>query len=160
MSNSVDPDQTAYLGGVGSGSTLILSILRLVSNVRQLLAADDFSRRHFSDAFYLDALRVIVIIQSICFIRTDLPIFIWHQKLFNSACWDFLKKICSLLNFFFKINFIKYFFQEYHQSVKHFGSRPVSTFWPNRPDRMSVLISVQTSFQRLSADDTCSQRVN
>ena len=29
-----------------------------VSNVRQLFAADDFSRRHFSDAFFLGALRV------------------------------------------------------------------------------------------------------
>ena len=39
MTNSVDPDQTA-------------SILRFVSNVRQLFAADDFSRRHFTDAFF------------------------------------------------------------------------------------------------------------
>ena len=34
------------------------SILKFVSNVRQLFAADDFSRRHFSDAFFLGALRV------------------------------------------------------------------------------------------------------
>ena len=33
-------------------------MLKLVSNVRQLFAADDFSRRHFSDAFFLGALRV------------------------------------------------------------------------------------------------------
>ena len=31
-------------------------MLKLVSNVRQLFAADDFSRRHFSDAFFLGAL--------------------------------------------------------------------------------------------------------
>ena len=41
-----------------SGSNLFASILRFVSNVRQLFAADDFSRRHFSDAFFLGALRV------------------------------------------------------------------------------------------------------
>ena len=40
MTNSVDPDQTA-------GSILFAAMLKLVSNVRQLFAADDFSRRHF-----------------------------------------------------------------------------------------------------------------
>ena len=35
-----------------------VSILKFVSSVRQLFAADDFSRRHFSDAFFLGALRV------------------------------------------------------------------------------------------------------
>ena len=40
------------------GSTLFASIVKFVSNVRQLFAADDFSRRHFSDAFFLGALRV------------------------------------------------------------------------------------------------------
>ena len=49
MTNSVDPDQTAP---VCSGSTLFAYILKLVSNVRQLFAADDFSRRHFSDAYF------------------------------------------------------------------------------------------------------------
>ena len=29
-----------------------------VSNVRQLFAADDLTRRHFSDAFFLGAIRV------------------------------------------------------------------------------------------------------
>ena len=54
----MDPDQTAPIGVVCSGSTLFASILKFVSNVRQLFAADDFSRRHFSDAFFLGALRV------------------------------------------------------------------------------------------------------
>ena len=45
MANSVDPDQTGF--------TLFASILKFVSNVRQLFAVDDFSRRHFSDAFFL-----------------------------------------------------------------------------------------------------------
>ena len=58
MKNSVDPDQTAPIGAVCSESTLFASILKLVSNVRQLFAADDFSRSHFSDAFFLGALRV------------------------------------------------------------------------------------------------------
>ena len=52
MTNNVDPDQTAPIGAVCSGSTLFASILKLVSNVRQLFAADDFSRRHFSDAYF------------------------------------------------------------------------------------------------------------
>ena len=62
MANSVDPDQTAPIyapiGAVCSGSTLFASILKLVSNVRQLFAADNFSRRHFSDAYFFGALRV------------------------------------------------------------------------------------------------------
>ena len=58
MTNSVDPDKTAPIGAVLSGSTLFASILELVSKVRQLFAAEDFSRRHFSDAFYLGGLRV------------------------------------------------------------------------------------------------------
>ena len=52
MANRVDPDQTAPIGAVRSGSTLFASILKFVSNVRQLFAADDFSRRHFSDVFF------------------------------------------------------------------------------------------------------------
>ena len=58
MTNRVDPDQTAPIGAVCSGFTLFAYILKLVSNVRQLFAADAFSRRHFSDAFFLGALRV------------------------------------------------------------------------------------------------------
>ena len=58
MANNVEPDQTAPIGAVSSGSTLFASILKFVSNDRQLFAADDFSRRHISDAFFLGALRV------------------------------------------------------------------------------------------------------
>ena len=39
-------------------STLFTSILKFVSNVMQLFAADDFSRRHFSDSFFLGPLMV------------------------------------------------------------------------------------------------------
>ena len=58
MTKSVDPDETAPVGAVSSGSTLFASILKFVSNVRQLFAADDFSRRHFQMNFFLGALRV------------------------------------------------------------------------------------------------------
>ena len=50
MANSVDPDQ---IGAVCSGSTMFASIL--FSRVRQLFAADDFSRRHFQMHCFLGA---------------------------------------------------------------------------------------------------------
>ena len=53
MTNSVDPDQTAPIGAVCSGSTLFASIHKLIINVWQLFAADDFSRRHFQMHFFL-----------------------------------------------------------------------------------------------------------
>ena len=43
MANSMDPDQTAPIGAVCSGSMLFASILNLC-NARQLFATDDFSR--------------------------------------------------------------------------------------------------------------------
>ena len=54
MTNSVDPDQTAP----GLGPPCMLIYLKLVSNVRQLFAADVFRRLHFSDAFFLGTLWV------------------------------------------------------------------------------------------------------
>ena len=61
MANSVDPDQTAPIGAVCSGSTLIgavcsgstlfASLLKFASYVGQLFAAVDFSRRHFQMHF-------------------------------------------------------------------------------------------------------------
>ena len=72
MANSVDTDQTAPKGAVCSGSTLFASIPEFASNVRQLFAADDFSRRHFSDAMFLGALRVksrVVLQRRFCFLR-------------------------------------------------------------------------------------------
>ena len=60
----MDPDQTAPIGAVFSGSTLIASIYtKFVSNVRQLFAADDFSRRHFHLHFFLGALRVKITLE-------------------------------------------------------------------------------------------------
>ena len=51
MANTVDPDQTAPIGAVCSGSTLFAFILKFASNVGQLFAADDFSRQHFQMHF-------------------------------------------------------------------------------------------------------------
>ena len=44
MANSVNPDQTAHIGAVCSGSTLFACIFKFTSNFWQLFAADDFSR--------------------------------------------------------------------------------------------------------------------
>ena len=53
MANSVDPDQTAPIGAVCSGSTLSASILKFISNVRQFFAADDYSSRLHQMDFFL-----------------------------------------------------------------------------------------------------------
>ena len=57
MANSVDPDQTAPIGAVCSGSTLFASIFNssvmLGNYLQQTTSAD-----HISDAFFLGALRV------------------------------------------------------------------------------------------------------
>ena len=48
------------------------------------------------------------------------------------VCWVIFHVFCCLL-IFLKINFFKNFFQEYHQSIKQFGSRSGLTFcqaWP------------------------------
>ena len=55
MTNSVDPDQTAPIGAVCSGSTLFASILNTSVMLGNLFAADDFSRRHFQMHFFLGA---------------------------------------------------------------------------------------------------------
>ena len=51
MTNSMDPDRTAPVGAVLSGSTLFGSMLKFVSNVRQLFAADDFRRRIVKETY-------------------------------------------------------------------------------------------------------------
>ena len=52
MANSVDPDQTAPIGAVCSGSTLFASILNS-SVMLGNYVADNFSRRHFEMHFFL-----------------------------------------------------------------------------------------------------------
>ena len=55
MANSVDPDQTAPIGAVCSGSTLFASILNssvmLGNYLQQTTSADDFFRCNFSWRF-------------------------------------------------------------------------------------------------------------
>ena len=53
MTYSVDPDRSNLIW-----VHPVCFYTKLVSNDRQLFAADDFSRRHFSDAFFLGTLRV------------------------------------------------------------------------------------------------------
>ena len=50
MANGVDPDQTAPIGAVCSGSTLFASIL----NSSVMLGNSCSRQRYFSDAFFLD----------------------------------------------------------------------------------------------------------
>ena len=61
MANSVDPDQTAPIGAVCSGSTLFASILNssvILSNyLQQTTSADDI----FRHIFFLGSLRVKII---------------------------------------------------------------------------------------------------
>ena len=63
MANSVDPDQTAPIGAVCSGSTLFASILNLSgmfgNYLLQTTSADDF----FRCSFFLGALRVNITYQ-------------------------------------------------------------------------------------------------
>ena len=60
MANSLDPEQTAPIGAVCSGSSLFASMLKLVSNVWQYLqqttSADDIFR---SMHFFLGAFKVV-----------------------------------------------------------------------------------------------------
>ena len=51
MANSVNPDRTAPIGAICSGSTLFAYILKFASKVWQLFAADDFIRQHLQMHF-------------------------------------------------------------------------------------------------------------
>ena len=53
MANSVDPDQTAPIRAVCSGSTLFASILN-----SSVMLGNNLQQTIFSDAFFLGALRV------------------------------------------------------------------------------------------------------
>ena len=64
MANSVDPEQTAPIGAVCSGSTLFASILDSSVMLGNIFAADHFSRQHFQMHFFLGALRVKTKLQS------------------------------------------------------------------------------------------------
>ena len=71
MANSMDPDQTAPIGAVCSGSMLFASILNSSVMLGKLFAVDDFSRRHFQVIFFLGALRVKKSIKKILFHLTE-----------------------------------------------------------------------------------------
>ena len=62
MTNDVDPDQTAPIGAVYSGS--------------MLFATDDFSRRHFQMHFFLGALRVKYGVYYLIFLLITLTLFL------------------------------------------------------------------------------------
>ena len=75
MANSVDPDRTAPIGAVYSGSTLFASILNssvsLGNNLQQTTSADDIFR-----CIFLGALRVkqghgILVLWCVCTLAQD-----------------------------------------------------------------------------------------
>ena len=53
MANSVDPNQTAPVGAVCSGTMLFASILNSSVMLGNFFAADNFIRRHFEMHFFL-----------------------------------------------------------------------------------------------------------
>ena len=73
MANGVDPDQTASIGAVCSGSMLFASILNLTvilgNNLQQTTSADDIFR-----CIFLGALRVKIVL-----------VFPLHPKLHDSV---------------------------------------------------------------------------
>ena len=60
MANSVDPDQTAPIGAVCSGSTLFASILNLSVTLGNYLQQTTSSDNIFRCIFFLSALRVFM----------------------------------------------------------------------------------------------------
>ena len=74
------------------------------------------------------------------------------KKGFSAACWVILHAFLSSADIFFNTNFFEKFFQEYHQSVKQFGSSQA-------PQNVGPDLG-PNCLQRLSADDTSRQRVN
>ena len=65
MANSVDPDQTAPIGAVCSGSMLFASILNL-SVILAIICSRRLQQTTFSDAFFfLGALRVKILMVTV-----------------------------------------------------------------------------------------------
>ena len=73
MPNRVDPDQTAPIGAVCSGSTLFASILnlsvKLANLLQQTTSADDI----FRCIFFLGALRAKIFLTFTCFLKLPSP---------------------------------------------------------------------------------------
>ena len=65
MSNSVDPDQTAPIGAVCSGSTLFASFLNssvmLGNNLQQTTSADNISRCNFFGALRVNIMKILTL---------------------------------------------------------------------------------------------------
>ena len=91
MENSLDPDQTAPIGAVCSGSTLFASILN------SSVILDNYLQR-------------TTLADNIFFLAR--PSFLCMLGNFSCFC-------CRLLTFY-KINFFKKLFQEHYQNVKQF----------------------------------------
>ena len=60
MANSMDPDQTAPIGAICSGSTLFASML-----YSSVILGNYLQQTTFSDAFFLGALRVNTVYKDI-----------------------------------------------------------------------------------------------
>ena len=90
MTNSLDPDQTAPMGAVCSGSTLFASILNLSvmlgSYLQQTTSADDNFRYNF---FF--ALRVYINNNSLAhFCRIDVLLWIFNVIVLSCVCYVFV----------------------------------------------------------------------
>ena len=101
MANNVDPDQTAPIGAVCSGSTMFASILNWSVMLGNYLQQSTSPHDIFRCIFFLGASRV-----------NSLPA--------RSFCNLFLSS-ADFFSFFFKI--LSGIPSEYHQSVKQFESR-------------------------------------
>ena len=66
MANSVDPDQTAPIGAVCSGSTLFASILNLSVMLGNYLQQKTSADNIFRYIFFLGALRVEIVCFIVC----------------------------------------------------------------------------------------------
>ena len=96
MANSVDPDQTAPIGAVCSGSTLFASILDLSvmlgNYLQQTTSADDI----FRCIFFLGALRVSLIARiGNCTVKIllllEAPVFIKIMTFHREGGWAFFR---------------------------------------------------------------------
>ena len=73
MANSVDPDQTAPIGAVCSGSSLFASILNLSVMLGNYLQQTTSADNIFRCIFFLGAVRVKKILYQITFFKDTKP---------------------------------------------------------------------------------------
>ena len=134
MANSVDPEQTAPIGAVCSGSALFAHILNssvmLGNYLQQTTSADDI----FSCIFFLGALRIKPFLVSSRSQNMKML-----SELFAYILGSFSCSLCCQL-IFFKINFFEKFFQEC-VTIKWCQMVRIQI----RINILSVLICVQTT---------------